>query len=244
MNENNNINVQSQFDPISLLQNSQSVKIKQKLELLELLTGCESKNRYEIYCQINNQNYNLFRAKEKSGCCMRNFCPGSSRSFKMNITLPNKTDFAVLERPFKCTCFCLARPEMNCKYSNGKKFGRIKEPFTCCSPVFETYDENDGSKFVLIIECCQRGFICSKCYELIGKIYKYGNLNMEVGCFTKKVKCCQEMFTDANTFLIYFPVDCTVEDKLNLIATVLLIDYRYFEESPQDKQQNFHENEK
>ena len=231
-----NSNLQLQFNPISLLQNSKSVKIKQEIELLELLTGCESKNRYDIYCQNNNQSIYLFRAKEKSGWCVRNFCSGRDRSFKMELKLPDQTNFANLDRPFKCTCFCLARPEMMNKYSNGQKFGRVKEPFACCSPVFETYDEKDGSKFVLNIECCQRGFCCPKCYELTGKIYKHGNLDTEVGSFTKQVNCCQEMFTDANTFIINFPVDCTVEDKLNLIATVLLVDYRYYEESPQNRQ--------
>ena len=84
-----NSNLQLQFNPISLLQNSKSVKIKQEIELLELLTGSESKNRYDIYCQNNNQNIYLFRAKEKSGCCVRNFCRGSDRSFKMELKLPD-----------------------------------------------------------------------------------------------------------------------------------------------------------
>ena len=39
------------------------------------------------------------------------------------------------------------------------------------------------------------------------------------------------MISDANTFIITFPVDATVGDKLNLIACVLLVDYRYYETS-------------
>ena len=39
------------------------------------------------------------------------------------------------------------------------------------------------------------------------------------------------MISDANTFIITFPVDATVGDKLNLIACVLLVDYRYYESS-------------
>ena len=45
----------------------------------------------------------------------------------------------------------------------------------------------------------------------------------------KKENCLQEMISDANTFIITFPVDATVGDKLNLIACVLLVDYRYYE---------------
>ena len=227
-------------DPISILQLTPQVKIKQTVEWLEVITGCETKNRYIIFAKINEQNLFLFKCKEESGCLMRNCCPGDCRAFILRLSHSYQKNFIYLDRPFKCTCCCCGRPEMICKYYNGVQFGRIKEPCTLCNPFFETYDEFDGSKYFLEIPCCQCGFccrdnICGKCSEVYGNIYNANNLNIPVGIIEKKVKCCQETFTDANTFIINFPVDSTIGDKLNLIASVLLIDYRYYEDNANQK---------
>ncbi len=224
------------YDPIKILETSPIAKVKQQIEFLELVTSCETKNRYDVYAKINEQNVFLFRCKEQSEWCMRNCCPGNCREFNLKLTLPNQQKFAILERPFKCTCCCCNRPLMTCKFTDGTQFGRIKEPFRYCSPLFETYDEEDHSKYYLEIPYCQSGFCCrksccGKCNEVYGNIYNNRSLSNPVGVIKKKEKCVQETISDANTFVITFPVDATVNDKLNLIATVLMIDYRYFEEN-------------
>jgi len=227
-------------DSLQILENAPAAKIKQQIEWLELLTCCETKNRYDVFAKINEQSIYLFRCKEESGWCMRNCCPGNCREFNLKLTLPNQQIFAYLERPYKCTCCCCNRPLMTCKFKDGKKFGKIIEPFRLCSPLFETYDESDASKYFLEIPCCQCGFCCrgspcGKCYEVYGNIYNNPNLTTPVGVIKKKEKCIQETFTDANTFQITFPVDATIYDKLNLIAAVLMIDYRYYEENSNNR---------
>ena len=221
-------------DPLQILEKVPVVKIKQQIEWLEMISGCETKNRYLVYAKINEQNYFLFKCKEQSGWCMRNCCPSHCREFNLNLTKPNQEKFAILERPFKCTCCCCNRPVMACKYKDGRQFGRIYEPFRCCSPLFETYDEGDHSKYYLEIPYCQCGFCCrgcgcGKCNEVFANIYKDSNLTTPVGVVKKKEKCIQETITDANTF-ITFPVDTNVYDKMNLISAVLMVDYRYYEE--------------
>jgi hypothetical protein len=223
-------------DSLQILENAPVAKIRQQIEWLELITCCETKNRYDVFAKINEQSIFLFRCKEQSGWCMRNCCPGNCREFSLKLTLPNQQIFAYLERPFKCTCYCCNRPLMTGKFKDGRKFGKIIEPFRCCSPLFETFDESDSSKYFLEIPCCQCGFccrgcICGKCSEVYGNIYNNSNLTTPVGVIKKKEKCIQETFTDANTFVITFPVDATIYDKLNLIAAVLMIDYRYYEEN-------------
>lgn len=50
-----------------------SVKIKQKIELLEVLTGCETKNRYNVILNFpNGATALLFKCKEDSNWCSRN----------------------------------------------------------------------------------------------------------------------------------------------------------------------------
>ena len=223
-------------DPLVILDNAPVVKIRQQIEWLEIVTCCETKNRYDVYARINEQNVFLFKCKEQSGWCMRNCCPGNCREFNLKLTLPNQQKFAILERPYKCTCCCCNRPTMTCKFTDGNQFGRIREPFRACSPLFETYDESDQSKYYLEIPCCQCGFCCrmgtcGKCSEVYGNIYEDPSLTTPVGVIKKKEKCAQEMISDANTFFITFPVNATRNDKLNLIATVLMVDYRYYEDN-------------
>jgi hypothetical protein len=61
------------LDPLSELGNATGCIIKQEVELLEVVTGCETKNRYNIYIKTQNglMTY-LFKAKEDSGWCVRN----------------------------------------------------------------------------------------------------------------------------------------------------------------------------
>lgn len=111
-------------DPMALLLSAKSASIKQRFELFEVITGCETNNQYYVSTidGEGNKKY-LFKAKENSSCCCRNCCPGSSREFNLDLRRitytsqgqEKKVDFAKFERPFKCTCCCLNRPEMKGK---------------------------------------------------------------------------------------------------------------------------------
>lgn len=47
--------------------------IKQKIEIFEMLTGCETKNSYNVFLRFANNEYAyIFKCKEKSGWCARN----------------------------------------------------------------------------------------------------------------------------------------------------------------------------
>lgn len=50
-----------------------SAYIKQRIELLEALTGCETKNRYNVMLNFpNGTSAFIFKCKEDSDCCSRN----------------------------------------------------------------------------------------------------------------------------------------------------------------------------
>ncbi len=79
---NVNVNLQFQYrgmnmfftqDPLAELANANAAIIRQEIELLEILTGCETKNRYHVYIRGPNGQFTyLFKCKEESGWCMRN----------------------------------------------------------------------------------------------------------------------------------------------------------------------------
>ena len=106
-------------DPFQILLETDTCVIKQSVNIIQMLTGCEQKNRYDVFVTMNGITIRLFRCKEQSGWCMRNCCPASSRSFVMSLKFVAgiqgdiDEDFtapiAIFNRPFTCTCCCLAR---------------------------------------------------------------------------------------------------------------------------------------
>jgi hypothetical protein len=60
---------------LTALSRSDYAFVKQKVELLEALTGCETENRYQIFIRNpDGSHYYLFKAKESSDCCERQCC--------------------------------------------------------------------------------------------------------------------------------------------------------------------------
>jgi hypothetical protein len=99
---------------------------------------------------------------------------------------------------------------------------------------------NNVRKFIIKIPCYQCGFICrntccGKLSKVVGEIYNGNNMNGNlIGSIVKKVSV-KEFISDANSFLIDFPNDATPTDKLLILGNTLMIDYRYFEYAPPDK---------
>ena len=234
-------------DPMAELAMSTGVLIKQQIQFLEQVTGCESPNRYYVFSQSPQGGMKLlFKCKEYSEWCMRNCCTARSREFNMavkhisaasNLNEDFNAPFVDIRKPFKCTCMCLERPEMLIKYgSNNQPLGRIKQPFTCCDPIFSTYDNTGNKRYTIHADCCQCGLICAnnfcgKLSEVIFHIYNNDNLSHPCGSITKKSANIGELVTSADSYQITFPPDATPEDKMVLISAGLMIDYQFFEES-------------
>ena len=76
--------------------------VKQKKELLETFLGFEGKNKYKIY---NAAGQELYKAKEDTDCCTRNFL-GANRPFDLEICDLAENELIHLYRPLRCTsCF-------------------------------------------------------------------------------------------------------------------------------------------
>lgn len=246
-------------EPMIALAQSNVCFIKQQIELLEIITGCETPNRYSVFAKNSfGQTILLFKCKEESECYTRMYCKGESRPFKMkvkHIANPNIDDdfmntFAVFDRPFQCTCCCLARPELTGRFKDdsGAIIGKITEPCTLCDPHLDICDSKGILKYKVHGDCCQCGFCCrsdacGKCSEVIFPIFPAHvedySINNKIGAIRKVCSgVITELISDADNFEITFPVDATPEDKLMLIGATLMIDYRYYEENPSKSKTN------
>lgn len=237
-------------DPLTELANSTMATIKQKFELAEVLTGCETKNQYYVFVkdQYGNEKY-LFKAKEKSNWCCRNFCPGKTRPFVLHVRRvepvhggkEKKVDYVQLARPFKCTCCCCARPVMNGKYVvSNENFGKIIEPCTVCNPKIKVYNKSGKGAWTITCNCCQCGYCCSgtpcgRCSEVDFEIFE-GVSNLKgkpAGTMKKKIKGVKSFIGDADFFKLNFPLKATPEERLLLVNAVIMLDFMYYEDKNQ-----------
>jgi hypothetical protein len=236
--------------PKKLLDICTGAIIKQIPNLFELLTGCITNNRFNIFLKFADGTIRkVFKAREYSGWCMKNCCTATNRGFHMKVKYQfdemdddfSKNVISELERPFKCVCCCCNRPEMFINWTLGgsNQFsGRVHEPFTCCDPRFEVFDSSNNMKYFLEANCCQcgifcRGTICGKMSDVVFPIYN-GNSDIvdpqnQVGTITKKYSGFANSWLDIDTFNIEFPLNSTPDDKFNLIMTAVMIDYLLYE---------------
>lgn len=235
-------------NPLLELESCPQIFVKQQPEYIKKLFGCEVPNIYHIFGYTQQGFRYLFKCKEKSDWFMRNCCPAINREFNMEILhiLPtNLMDnfakpFVNAYKPYSISMCCLFRPEIFLTLSEGNaKIGTVYSLFSLCTPEFEVYDGKDQLKYIATANCCQFGLLCSKsfCGKLSEALFEIHNpKNMKViGTITKQCANFAELFTDADSYVINFPINANAYDKLLIIALSLLIDYKYFESGPSDK---------
>ena len=233
------------LDPMQELALSTGVLIRQQPQFFEQISGCETPNRYFVFSQSPQTGFKmLFLCKEQSECCQRNCCAASMREFVMDIKhIANvgainenfSNSFVHVNKPFKCTCCCLERPEMIATYAAGNEIvGKVKQPFSCCDPIFTIYDNAGTMRYFVHADCCQCGIcctgFCAKMSEAVFNVYRDGNMGHPVGSIVKKVANLSELVTSADSYQVNFPADAKPNEKLLLIITTLMIDYQFFEE--------------
>ena len=114
-------------DPFKELALASEIVVERKVELLEMVEGCESTSRYNVYLFDKEKKKKfLFKCKDDSTCCCRKCIPASNRSFKLrmfHVKDSNKRvnyykSIASFERQHGCSCCCLCRPGMTAYYKD------------------------------------------------------------------------------------------------------------------------------
>lgn len=229
-------------NPLEEIGQAVTATVKQQIELFEMFTGCQTRNRYHIFItnRAGVQTY-LFKGKESSNCCQRNCYPPGFRPYEMRLRHMSSSDskddfsgyYAKFEKPCKLACCCFCRPVSTGKYwENEVPFGKIVEPCVICSPAFEVYDSNGEVKYKIILSWFQCGFLCratwfGPCFDTHLKIVDRDGKN--VGSVLKKARGIRGLISDCDTFTITFPDNASAQDKMTLLGGTIMIDYSYFE---------------
>lgn len=207
------------------------ILVKQKKEFIEVLTGWETNNKYEI---LNSQGQKIFYAAEDTNPCMR-ICCGPQRGFTIHIVNNNNQEVLRISREFKCCagccwcagcCSCCAHV-VEVSLPSGEIIGYIKQGGSCWSAHYKILDENMNQILKIKGPCCICDGPCCPCdnnFQLVN------NDGAAVGRVQKVYSgIVKEMFTDADNFCIEFPPDLSVKSKSTLLGALFLIDFMFFE---------------
>jgi len=222
--------------------------VKQKKEVIEILTDFETANKYKIFNAMGQQ---IYSAKEKSDCCTRQLA-GSLRGFSMKIEDNFQNEVIHLKRP-DCRCAspwgmacllssitCCLVPAWCCNlcgdsclqemevYSPpGSLVGSVQQKMTKWTPEFWIKDASGNEILKIRGPCCQ--LRC--CDDVEFKVLTlFGD--QQIGKVTKQWSGpFKELLTDADNFYITFPMDLDVKAKATLLGALFLIDFLYFEKN-------------
>lgn len=224
-----------------------AVFIKQKFDFMEMLTGCDMNNKYDVFRMENGKPVGapLFRWTESSSCFQRNCMSADCRQMDMKVTNLhhinqnlNQEVMSIL-RPCKMTIACFNRQEIQVQWVEGgeRKFiGKIVDPWDCCNFSFRIQDEKAQEMYTVVASCCQLAFHCKQfpceaCQTVKFTIHEPGH-DAEIGSMVKVGNgcCVNSLDLGYNNFKIEFPKGANWKQKALLINCAVFIDYMMFED--------------
>ncbi|XP_008064865.1 phospholipid scramblase family member 5 isoform X1 [Carlito syrichta] len=199
--------------------------IHQQVELLGMILGTETSNKYEIK---NSLGQRIYFAVEESICFNRTFC-STLRSCTLRITDNSGQEVITVNRPLRCnSCWCPCYlQELEIQAPPGTIVGYVAQKWHPFLPKFTIQNANKEDILKIVGPCATCGCFGDVDFEVktinekltIGKISKYwsGFVN--------------NVFTNADNFGIHVPVDLDVTVKAALIGACFLFDFMFFEHS-------------
>ncbi|XP_040090295.1 phospholipid scramblase 2 [Oryx dammah] len=197
--------------------------IHQQVELLEVLIGFETNNKYEIK---NSLGQRIYFAAEDTDCCTRNCC-GPARPFTMKILDNMGREVITLERPLRCTscCFPCCLQEIEIQAPPGVPVGYVTQTWHPCLPKLTIQNERREDVLKISGPC----IVCSCCTDIDFEV-KSLDEKYVVGKISKHWSgLIKELFTDVDNFGIQFPLDLDVKMKAVMLGACFLIDFMVFE---------------
>jgi len=208
--------------------------VKQKKDMIEVFTDWEAANRYVIMNSVGQQ---VYFAAEESDMCMRQCC-GPQRGFTIHITDNLGQEVMRVTREFKCCagcqcCICGCGKE-HCAFEVvveapvGQVVGKIRQACSSWKPHLKIEDAT-GNTYARIRGPCCFGGICCPTSDF--PVLTPGEDATEIGKITKQwAGLGAEVFTNAQTFSVEFPMDLDVHQKAVFVGAVFLVDFVYFEQ--------------
>lgn len=206
----------SQF--MELLEGSQTLIVKQKKELMEIVIDFESKNNYEILNQNSEVVGYISEASKGFWSTIGRLVFRSHRNFEAIISDKTGQKVFQLKRPFYFIWSDLYLYDGE----KGSFLGSVHRKFSLFFKKYEVKDPKEN--------------LVATLKSFMFRIWTFpikDHSGREAGKITKKWGgVLKEIFTDADTFAVdYTSYPWSKEHKSLLLATAVSIDFDYFEEN-------------
>lgn len=208
------------------------ILVHQQVELLEVLTGFETNNKFEIKNSLGQM---VYVAVEDTDCCTRNCCE-AARPFTMRILDNLGREVMTLERPLRCSscCFPCCLQEIEIQAPPGVPVGYVTQTWHPCLPKFTLQNEKRQDILKVVGPC----IVCSCCSDIDFELKSLDEESV-VGKISKQWSgLVKEAFTDADNFGIQFPLDLDVKMKAVMLGACFLIDFMFFEKTGNEEQRS------
>ncbi|XP_051839280.1 phospholipid scramblase 4-like isoform X1 [Antechinus flavipes] len=207
---------------LEYLQQTKTIRVHQQIELLEILTGFETNNRYEVK---NDSGQMIYFVTEDTDDIIRNRYR-SSRPFTLRVTDSMDHEVMNIHRPYKFSCCCCCccccdsmTQELEIESPPGSVIGYVRQNGSFCQGKFRIENERKDHLMNIISNC----FCC--CSDTI---FKVKSLHQQtVGTIIREWPGPLTNIT-ADTYDIHFELD-DVKMKALILGACFLIDFMYFE---------------
>jgi len=249
---------------IDKLNSLKSIAIRQKMDWMECLTGCERNNIYYVYQFKDGKKgeRKIMKYHEKSNYFQRQCLHGPCKPYKMRLSNiggkddkeenEEKQDVIRCAKDCQCTYLCINRGFMDSWYSDNNEpepstfLGRSRDPWTCLNVVFQIFvSQKEKVNYTLKASCLQCYFWvrcpCDQCQRVLFDIFDGEDESKPVGNITKIGRGCRKNIiqgNDADLFGVDFPANANWMQKAMLMNTVVFMDYTMFEDSSNNRRRN------
>ncbi len=189
-----------------------SLLVRQKKQMGEILTGFEQRNKYLVTDPAGSD---LYAAAEVGGSTLARIFLRNLRAFRMQLAGLDGKPALELRRPFRWYFH-----EVQVYDATQRKLGRIQRQFSWARRVYSVFDATGR-----------------EIYRLYGPLLHPWTFEVRQGdhvqgrIVKKWSGMAKEAFTDADNFGITFPAGANASTKALLLGAVFLIDFVHFERS-------------
>lgn len=227
--------VNSSLGENTLLAQMAGMEIKQQVNVVELVSGCEAKNRYHVHNWDPNHphlpgQFCMLAREESDGferiCCKQN------RHLVLYVHEGQAEHDAVImqiHKSFGLAMLPCCRPSVMIFDGQGNKIGSVDDPWHCCVMDQRIYDLNGNQIFGAAGSVCQAGIFCP-CLGTVEFDITDAAGNPTQAHISKVFDGCAEIMAKVNRFRVTFPQNATAVQKMALLGCTMLIDFEYFEQ--------------
>lgn len=204
-----------------------NIHVLQHFEPLEMMTGFETNNRYDIK---NNLDQMVYIVNEDTDDFTRN-AYRSLRPFVLRVTDYLGREVMTMQRPFRCSCCCCCccpstRQELDVQCPPGVTIGFVAEHWNLCRAVYSIQNEKKEDVLRVLGPCATYGCGSDSVFEV-----KSLDGAFTIGSIIRKWNGLLSTMANADHFEIHFPLDLDVKMKATIFGACFLIDFMYFERS-------------